>query len=456
MAISAEAALLERERELAELEELLAAARAGSGRLLLVEAAAGLGKTRLLREARRRADLARMRVLTARATELERDFPFGVVRQLFEPPLADADQVVRAGLFDGPAAAARPLLEPELSSEPEWADGGSGDPSFATLHGLYWFVANLVESGPAVVAVDDAHWADSASLGFLAFLLPRLEDLPVLLLLALRPEEPDAAGGLARLRSDPVGRRWSLAPLSAEAVAQLVQATLGSDAQPAFCSTCHEVSGGNPFLLGELTAALEHDGVAGRASDAPLVRELGLEGVARATLLRLARLPPAAASLARAVAVLGDSADGRHVAALSGLGRLELDEAADALGRAGILEARLPLRFVHPLVRNAIYSDVPAGERDRAHRAAADLLAAEGVAPERVALHLLATEPQADPEVVEVLSKAAGGSLAPCRAGVGRRLPSACAAGAAAGGLRPAVLGPLLTAAAGAPAASPS
>ena len=150
--------------------------------------------------------------------------------------------------------------------------GGSGDPSFATLHGLYWFVANLVESGPALVAVDDAHWADSASLGFLAFLLPRLEDLPVLLVLALRPEEPDAAAGLARLRSDPVGRRWSPAPLSAEAVAQLVQATLGSDAQPAFCSTCHEVSGGNPFLLGELTAALEHDGVAGRASDAPLVR----------------------------------------------------------------------------------------------------------------------------------------------------------------------------------------
>ena len=169
MAISAEAALLERERELAELEELLAAARAGSGRLLLVEAAAGLGKTRLLREARRRADASGMRVLAARATELERDFPFGVVRQLFEPPLADADQVVRAGLFDGPAAAARPLLDPELSSEPEWADGGRGDPSFATLHGLYWFVANLVESGPALVAVDDAHWADSASLR-----LPRL------------------------------------------------------------------------------------------------------------------------------------------------------------------------------------------------------------------------------------------------------------------------------------------
>ena len=201
-----------------------------------------------------------------------------------------------------------------------------------------------------------------------------------------------------------------------------MQATLGSDAQPAFCSTCHEVSGGNPFLLGELTAALEHDGVAGRASDAPLVRELALEGVARATLLRLARLPPAAARLARAVAVLGDGADGRHIAALSGLGRHELDEAADALGRAGILEARLPLRFVHPLVRNAIYSDVPAAERDRAHRAAADLLAAEGVAPERVALHLLATEPQAIPRWSRFCQRRrAGRSPAPRRS---RRSPT--------------------------------
>src|SRR5215217_2667092 len=110
--MSAEAALLEREVELAELEELLAAARAGSGRLLLVEAAAGLGKTRLLREARRRADAEGMRVLAARATELERDFPFGVVRQLFEPALAAADEAARVELFDGPAVAARALFEP--------------------------------------------------------------------------------------------------------------------------------------------------------------------------------------------------------------------------------------------------------------------------------------------------------------------------------------------------------
>jgi DNA-binding CsgD family transcriptional regulator len=411
VATSPEPALLERERELAELDGLLADARVGTGRLLLVEAAAGLGKTRLLREARRRAALSRMRVLTARATELERDFPFGVVRQLLEPPLAAADQAERAELFDGPAAAALPLFEPDLPTGPVGPDAIRGDPSFATLHGLYWLAANLVERTPALVAVDDAHWADHASIRFLSFVLPRIEDLPVLLVVALRPEEPSAAGGLSGLRSDAAARRWSLAPLSAEAVAGLVQAALGSDAQPAFCSTCHEVSGGNPFLLGELITALEQEGVAGRASDAPLVRELGLEGVSRATLLRLARLQPAAAKLARTLAVLGDGGESRHAATLSGLDRQELDEAADALGRAGILEVGAPLRFVHPLVRNAIYSDVPAAERARAHRAAADLLAADRASPERVALQLLATEPQGDRDVVEILAEAARRSL---------------------------------------------
>ncbi len=101
MAIPPQPALLERERELAQLEALLAEARAGTGRLLLVEGVAGLGKTRLLRETRRRADGSGMRVLAARATELERDFPFGVVRQLFEGAVAVVEPNARQDLLGG-------------------------------------------------------------------------------------------------------------------------------------------------------------------------------------------------------------------------------------------------------------------------------------------------------------------------------------------------------------------
>ena len=98
------AALLERERELASLQELVEAAAAGEGRLAILEGPAGIGKTRLLAEARRRAADAGLRVLTARGGELEREFPFGVVRQLFEPLLVGDD--ARERLLVGAAAPA--------------------------------------------------------------------------------------------------------------------------------------------------------------------------------------------------------------------------------------------------------------------------------------------------------------------------------------------------------------
>jgi predicted ATPase len=96
-------ALLERDREVAALEGLVADARAGSGRLVLIEGPAGIGKSGLLADLRERADL---RVLAARASELEREFAFGVVRQLFEAAVAERPDVALAGA----AAPAAPVF----------------------------------------------------------------------------------------------------------------------------------------------------------------------------------------------------------------------------------------------------------------------------------------------------------------------------------------------------------
>src|SRR6266480_6198000 len=82
--------LLERNEELARIESALAEARTGRGRFLVIEGPAGMGKTALLAAARTAAAEGGMRVLRARGTELERNFAFGVVRQLFEPPLVEA------------------------------------------------------------------------------------------------------------------------------------------------------------------------------------------------------------------------------------------------------------------------------------------------------------------------------------------------------------------------------
>ena len=115
--------------------------------------------------------------MRARGAELEREFAFGVVRQLVEPALAGSPDRERARLLDGPPGVAARLLD--LPGLADRAGPVAPDPSFAVLHGLYWLCANMAAERPLALVVDDAHWADRASLRFLAFLLPRLAELPV-------------------------------------------------------------------------------------------------------------------------------------------------------------------------------------------------------------------------------------------------------------------------------------
>ena len=125
-------------------------------------------------------------------------------------------------------------------------------------------------------------------------------------------------------------------------------------------------------------------------------------------LLRLGRLqPPEAAPLARALAVL-EQAELRHATLLAEVPTAAAVDAADALAAAGILAPGRPLRFVHPIVRRAVYDELGGAERAIAHRRAARLLAEGGVQPERVVEHLLAADPMGDPWVVDRLREAAG------------------------------------------------
>ncbi|MDQ3725599.1 MAG: AAA family ATPase, partial [Actinomycetota bacterium] len=173
--------LLERDGELSSVEGLLDEAVGGEGRVILFEGPAGIGKTRLLAESRRLGAGAGMRVLSARGSELEREFPYGVVRQLFEPLLVEAG--AREELLAGAAASAGAVF-----GSP--GEGDSLDASFAILHGLYWLTVNLSGDGPLLLAIDDLHWCDRPSLRFLTFLVRRLEGLPVAVAATLRDAEP--------------------------------------------------------------------------------------------------------------------------------------------------------------------------------------------------------------------------------------------------------------------------
>jgi hypothetical protein len=150
-------ALLERSDELARIESALADARMGRGRFVVVEGPAGIGKTALLTEARTAAAEGGMRVLRSRATKMETNFAFGVVRQLFEPPLVEASELERADLLQAAAGVAADLLGLPGAPPADRQSSSGVDPSFAILHGLYWLCANLAAAGPLFLVVDDAH-----------------------------------------------------------------------------------------------------------------------------------------------------------------------------------------------------------------------------------------------------------------------------------------------------------
>jgi DNA-binding CsgD family transcriptional regulator len=152
---------------------------------------------------------------------------------------------------------------------------------------------------------------------------------------------------------------------------------------------------------------LREDRVDPGAGPAELMR-IPPPSVTRSVLVRLGRLhTPHAGDLARATAVLGDGASLRHACALAGVDLEAGADALDALTEAELLAPGEPLRFVHPLVRAAVYSDIPEGRRALRHARAAQLLSAEHAQPELVALHHLHAPLAASRETVRVLRAAA-------------------------------------------------
>jgi class 3 adenylate cyclase/DNA-binding CsgD family transcriptional regulator len=398
--------LLEREAELAALAALVAAAATG-GRLLAIEGPAGIGKTRLLGEARGHGRTTGMRVLAARGSELERQLSYGVVRQLFEPVLRSASDDERAGLLAGAAGLAEPIFDPaHFGADPD------ADRSLAMLHGLFWLTANLADQRPLLLAIDDLHWCDPPSLRWLTYLLPRLEGLPVLIVVGLRPAEPGADTALlARITTDPLSTVLTPGALSEHATGQLLSEIASADSDDVFRISLHEASGGNPLLVRELASALAAEGLEPTAANAPRLNELGGRAVSRAVALRLSVLSGDATRLARAVALLGGDADLGLAATLAGLEPDAASEAAADLGRTGILEPSLPLDFVHPVVRAAVYAELSPVDRNRGHTRAARLLVESGSDPERVAAQLLLTTSTGDTWASTALRDAARSAL---------------------------------------------
>ena len=402
--------LLERESELEALRATIEAAAEGGGRVVVIEGAAGIGKTSLLRAARTHAADCGLRVLAARGGELERTFPFGVVRQLFEPVVAHASANELEWAFQGHAALAGPLLGAGGSAQ---SDDRGGEHAFAVVHGLYWLAANLSERNPLLLSVDDLQWSDVDSLRWLAYLAHRIEGLSVLVAAAVRRLEAAADPALAELVADPSALSVRPAPLTSAAVAEIVSERLSTGVVERVAAVCHETTGGNPLLLRELLTALVGAQLASDPDEVAVeVGRLAPQVVARRMRLELAKLGPEATSLAQAVAVLGDDVELAHAAALAGLEEAPAREAVARLARAELLGRDRLLSFAHPLLRGAVYEAIPAPERGLAHARAAGVLEAAGASIERVSAQLVAAPPAGSAQTAATLREAARRSLA--------------------------------------------
>jgi len=384
-AVSAE--LLEREAELEAVDASIERARTGRGSVLLVEGPPGIGKTALLEAARERAAEDGFTSLNARGSELEDEFAFGVARQLFERPVVELRDDQREEALSGAAQLASPLFDAGVAESPQ-----PGEPAeiFPLLHGLHWLCANLAVDEPLLLAVDDVHWADPHSLQFLHYLAARIDELPVLVTACARSTSPEAPVELIEaMRSTAAVSSIAPPPLSEAGAEELLAATLTQQPERAFARAAWQASGGNPFLLTELARTLAEEGIAPVAASVDRVTAITPQAIANSVLIRIGRMPDGAAEIARAAAVLGDGADPGAVAALSGLEIEAVEEAADTLTAGGVLDDSPSLRFTHPLVRTAIYDDLPANERGRMHARAAAALDELGADPEGSAGHLL-------------------------------------------------------------------
>ncbi|MFD8254802.1 ATP-binding protein [Streptomyces werraensis] len=378
------AALWERDEELAAIAEavdVLCADRHSPGTLLVLRGEAGLGKTALLAETRRIAEQRGCTVWSARGGETLRTVPFNVVRQLLQPALVSMlPEEAREYLGDwyGIAGPALGITDPgERQADPQ-----------GVCEGLVAAVRRLARRDwPLVLLIDDAHWADQETLYWLAAFAERLADLSVLVVVARRPGEITGVSArhldaVAEAAGRPV---TNLSALTPEAAAGLTRATLGENADAAFCREVWAVTGGNPYETVELLAKVQDTELDPVEAHAGELRELNRSARGGGLVARLEELGIDATRFAWAAAILGDGITVDLVAQLATLGPDAAARCAERLRGARILTERhtasagpAELEFVHPLIATAVYNSIPDALRRAMHGIAARIVTDSG------------------------------------------------------------------------------
>jgi DNA-binding CsgD family transcriptional regulator len=369
-----QAQIWERDATLQAIERLLSEAREGRGRSLFIVGEAGLGKTTMVERASA-AGRDQFRISIGRSDAAESSLPFGVI-----------DQALRGLGFRSPTDIKTTRRSPPQARA-------------ARLYAALQFLDDL--PSPALLLLDDLHWADEDSLALLSFLCRRIGSLPIALIGTLRPWPDNALDTVGPLTNDGDALMERLQPLSEASAEQMLSDRAGGMSR----SSAHRAArfaAGNPLLL-ELEATSLRRGRALPESDGDVAST-------RARLLRDRFIGVSIEQMryAQAASVLGSRFRPTIASAMADLPPAEGDRALEALSRGGVFKSLAPgwAQFVHPLLRQVVYDEIPTPMRGRWHSAAFRLLVAAAADPAEAAEHAARAGVIGDPEAVEVLTQA--------------------------------------------------
>ena len=370
----------------------------------MVNGEPGIGKTSLIHEALTRSARRGFATLSGRAAEYEQDLPFAVFTEALERQVKAAD-IERLGVDErhlAPLTSVLPFLgvsghgpQPVESRAPE---------RHHVLRALHALLEALAAENPVVLALDDLHWADSASIDLVCRLLHRGIIHPSLLLLALRPGQAEIRLRTALWEAERHGLvTWvELQPLSTTESNELLK-DIGDRA---LRKLIYRESGGNPLYLEQLAAAGARQ-VAPATDDAS---EIGVPApVGGAIRAEAEALSPAARTLLEGAAVAGDPFDQALAGAAAGLPQAEALTALDELVDTGLIrptDAPRRFRFRHPIVRRAVYESAGAGWRLGSHGRVAAALEQRGNPASARASHIERSAEPGDQNAIDVLTQA--------------------------------------------------
>ena len=396
--------LIGRRRELERIERLLGRLPDGPA-LTTISGEAGIGKTRLLGELGVRADRNGFLVLNGRSAEFEGELPFAAFVDALDDYLASLNPRRFDSLGDDQIAELTHLF-PGLSSLGETVPSGLQDERYRSHGAVRGLLEVLASEKPMVLALDDLHWADDATIELTAHLIRRPPRGPALLVLAFRSGQidPRLRSAIEDAQRDGEPNAFELEPLSETEVEQL----LGDSMGPAARAELRRLSGGNPFYLEELA----------RYGD-PLLSDAGTpidpggvqvpQPVAEALARELAGLPESCRTVAQAAAVAGETFDAELAAEAAGMPEDKVLGQIDELLEQDVLrrtDAPRRFRFRHPIVHEAVYEAAKPGWRLAAHgRVAAALEARQAPALAR-ASHVEASAKPGDQAAISILREA--------------------------------------------------